>query len=407
MAFNKRPKAKSVGLGASSTDNVSRLDRGYDSYRSASPEAFERMRFFLREIGQGPRAGRDLTREEAREAMSLILSQQATAAQAGGFLLVQRYKGESPEELIGFAEAIRESARIIAPKVERLIDIGSPYDGRKKSIVVSPASAIVVAAAGVPVVTHGEKRIGPKFGVPIGDVLEALAIDIDGKPEDVEHSIEETGFGFMRQAHFVPHVFALRELRTEIALRTCLSTIEKIYNLAGAPYSLLGLSHLPYAEKMLSAASEMRFKRVMIVQGIEGNEDAPTSRPCRAFLWESVPSADQHSPLPRTGSVSAVEEGPGVRDSQEVRIDPSDYGLQPATREEMAGGDAAENARIAEAVLSGESGGHRDLVLLNAGLRIWLAERATSIGEGISKARDTIDSGAAQQKLDQLRASTH
>lgn len=336
------------------------------------------MRFFLREIGQGPRAGRDLTREEAREAMSLILLQQATPAQAGGFLLVQRYKGESPEELMGFAEATRESVLRIAPKVEGLLDIGSPYDGRKKSIVVSPASALVVAAAGVPVVMHGEKGIGPKFGVPIGDVLEALGIDIDGEPEEVERSIEETGIGFMRQSRFVPQVFALRELRTEIALRTCLSTVEKIYNLAGASYSLLGLSHLPYAEKMLAAASEMGFKRVMIVQGIEGNEDAPTSRPCRAFVWERG-------------------------EKRELRIDAPEYGLRPATAEEMAGGDAAENARIAGAVLSGEGGGYRDLVVLNAGIRIWLAERAEAIGEGIEKARAAIDSGAAREKLEELR----
>ena len=88
------------------------------------------MRFFLREIGQGPRAGRDLTRDEAREAMSLVLSQQATSAQAGGFLLLQRYKGETPDELVGFAEALRAGARTIAPKVKGLLDIGSPYDGR-------------------------------------------------------------------------------------------------------------------------------------------------------------------------------------------------------------------------------------------------------------------------------------
>ena len=344
------------------------------------------MRFFLREIGQGPRAGRDLTREEGREAMSLILSQQATPAQAGGFLLVQRYKGESPEELIGFAEAVRSSAQTIAPKVEGLLDIGSPYDGRKKSIVVSPASAIVIAAAGVPVVMHGEKRIGPKFGVPIGDVLEALGIAIDGEPDEVVRSIEETGVGFMRQERFVPQVFALRELRTEIALRTCLSTVEKIYNLAGASYSLLGLSHLPYAEKMLAAATEIGFKRVMIVQGIEGNEDAPTSRPCRAFLWERGNGNGE------------------MGEKRELRIDPADYGVQPASAEEMAGGDAAANARSAEAVLSGEPGGHRDLVLLNAGLRIWLAERAASIAEGIEKAREAIDSGAARARLKQLSA---
>jgi len=398
MAINKRPKAKSFGMGASSIPYAGRRSSDMRVHPAPDPEAFERMRFFLREIGQGPRAGRDLTREEAHEAMSLILSRQATPAQAGGFLLVQRYKGESPDELAGFAEAVRAGARTIEPKVEGLLDIGSPYDGRKKSIVVSPASALVVAAAGVPVVMHGEKAIGPKFGVPIGDVLEALGIDIDGAPEEVERSIEGTGVGFMRQSRFVPQVFALRELRTEIALRTCLSTVEKIYNLAGASYSLLGLSHLPYAEKMLAAASEMGFRRVMIVQGIEGNEDAPTSRPCRAFLWESTPRVADDSPLPRTG------EGPGVRATRELRIDPAEYGLQPATAEEMAGGDAAENARIAEGVLAGESGGHRDLVLLNASIRIWLAERAESIEAGIERAREAIDSGTARAKLEALRS---
>ena len=374
MELEKGLTSKSSVLGSKDGQPAHR-----DDPRSPQPERSERMRFFLREIGQGPRAGRDLTRDEAREAMSLILSQQATPAQAGGFLLVQRYKGESPEELTGFAEAVRASARTIAPKVEGLLDIGSPYDGRKKSIVVSPASAIVAAAAGVPVVMHGEKHIGPKFGVPGGNVLEALGIDIDREPEEVECSIEETGLGFMRQARFVPQVFALRALRNEIALRSCFSTVEKIYNLAGASYSLLGLSHLPYAEKMLAAASQMRFRRIMIVQGIEGNEDAPTSRPCRAFIWESG-------------------------EKRELRIDPAEYGLHPATAEEMAGGDAAANACIAEAVLSGTPGGHRDLVLLNAGLRIWLAERVPSITEGTENARQAIYSGAAPQKLKDLRS---
>ncbi len=340
-----------------------------------------RFRLYLREIGQGPRAGRNLTREEARDAMSLIISGVATPAQAGGFLLVQRYKGESPEELAGFTDAVRASARTIAPNVEGLLDIGSPYDGRKRSIVVSPTSAIVAAAAGVPVVMHGEKGIGPKFGVPIGDVLEALGVNIDSEPAEVEQSIEETGVGFMRQSRFVPHVFALRDLRTQIALRSCLSTVEKIYNLAGAPYSLLGLTHLPYMEKMMVAvqsASGGGFRRAMIVQGIEGNEDAPTSRPCRAFLWD------------------------GAR-TVELRIDAAEYGLQPATKEEMAGGDAGHNAAIAERILGGEHGAYCDLVLLNAGLRIYLAERAATIAEGIERARGAIDSGAAAAKLQQLR----
>jgi anthranilate phosphoribosyltransferase len=338
------------------------------------------MRAHLRAIGQGPRAGRNLTRDEARDAMELILTGGATRAQIGGFLLVQRYKGESVDELLGFADAVRAHATTIRPKVSGLLDIGSPYDGRKKSIVVSPASSIVAAAAGVPVVMHGEKDLGPKHGVPIGDVLEVLGVDIDAEPTDVERRIEATGLGYMHQARFAPDVAAMREIREEVALRTVFATVEKIWNLASADYSIVGLAHLPYMEKMLAAASNLGFKRVLIVQGIEGNEDAPTSRSCRAFLWE--------------GS-----------ETQELRIDASEFGLQPATKEEMAGGDAATNAAIAERIFAGESGAHRDLVLLNAGMRIWLAERAPSIGEGIELARKAIDSGAARAKLDALRSA--
>jgi anthranilate phosphoribosyltransferase len=130
---------------------------------------------------------------------------------------------------------------------------------------------------------------------------------------------------------------------------------------------------------MLTAASQMGFKRVLILQGIEGNEDAPTSRPCRAFLWSD-----------------------GERD--DFKIDASEYGLQPATSEEMTGGDAQDNAAIAKQVFAGEPGAYRDLVLLNAGIRIWLAERADNIGDGIELARHAIDSGAARAKLDAVRA---
>lgn len=342
----------------------------------------ERMRFYLREIGQGPRSGRSLTVEEAEDAMGMILRQEAVPSQAGGFLLLQRYKGESAEELLGFTQAVRSTANLISPKVEGLLDVGSPYDGRSKSIVVSPASSIVAAAAGVPVVMHGEKGLGPKHGVPIGDVLEALGVPVDQEPDEVSAQVETTGLGYMHSAQFVPAVYRLRELREEIALRTVFATIEKVYNLANAAYSILGLAHLPYAEKMLATASEMGFERILVIQGIEGNEDAPTSRPCRAFLSEDG-------------------------ETTEVKIDAAEFGLAAASKEEMAGGDAAFNARIARAIIGGESGAYRDLVLLNAGIRIWLAGRAPEIGDGIEMARAAIDSGTAAQKLAEVARSGH
>jgi anthranilate phosphoribosyltransferase len=356
------------------------------------------MQYFLREIGQGPKGKRDLTRDEAREALGMIIRQEVAPSQAGGFLLLQRFKGESPEELFGFTVAVREGANLIRPSVVGLLDVGSPYDGRKRSIVVSPVSSIVAAAAGVPVVMHGERGLGPKHGVPVGDVLEELGLDVNAEPADVQQSIEEHGFGYMRSARFVPRTYALRELREEIALRSCLSTVEKIYNLAGADYSIIGLTHLGYMNKMMTAATNMGFKRILIVQGIEGNEDVPTSRPCRAFLWEREGGNGE------TGEADVgSEDGDGVVGAREMRISASEYGLQPATREEMAGGTAAENAAIARRVLEGEPGGHRDLVLLNAGVRIWLAERAPDIGSGIEMARQAVDSGAARGLVSALR----
>jgi anthranilate phosphoribosyltransferase len=357
----------------------------------ASTTPFEEMRGYLRAIGQGPRAGRDLTREEAAAALGLILDGEATPAQAGGFLLLQRYKGESVEELLGFVDAYRARASLIRPAAEGLLDIGSPYDGRKKSIVVSPASAIVVAAAGAPVVLHGEKAIGPKHGVPVGDVLEALGLDVDGEPAGVQGAIETHGLGYMRQARFVPAVYAARELREEVAVRTLFATVEKIANIASARYSIIGIAHLPYKDKMLDAAGANSFERVLVVQGIEGNEDVPTSRPCRAWLREGAPNGQ----TARTGSAG---------ETTELTIDAAEYGLEAASKEEMEGGDARHNAAIAEGIFAGKKGAYRDLVVLNAAVRLWLAERAPDVAAGIGLARETIDSGAAAGKLAALRA---
>ncbi|MCH7616915.1 MAG: anthranilate phosphoribosyltransferase [Chloroflexi bacterium] len=351
----------------------------------AQSTPYEQMRTYLREIGQGPRAGRDLNREEAASAIGLILDGEATSAQAGGFLLLQRYKGESVDELLGFVDAYRARANLIRPAVEGLLDIGSPYDGRKKSIVVSSASAIVVAAAGAPVVLHGEKDMGPKHGVPVGDVLEALGIDVDGEPAAVQSAIESHGLGYMRQERFVPAVYAARELREEVALRTLFATVEKIANIAAARYSIIGIAHLPYKDKMLDAAGANSFERVLVVQGIEGNEDVPTSRPCRAYLREGQPNGSSGK-------------------TTELTIDASQYGLEAASKEEMEGGDARHNAEIAESIFAGQKGAYRDLIALNAAVRLWLAERAPDIAAGLDLARQTIDSGAAAEKLEALRA---
>lgn len=337
------------------------------------------MQFFLRQIGQGPKGARDLTREEAAEALGLILERAVPDAQIGGFLLLERFKGESADELLGFADALRARSTHVAPKVEGLLDVGSPYDGRNDYLVISPAASIVAVAAGGAIVMHGEKDLAPKHGVGVIDVLEALGIDVEASPEAVQHSIEETGFGFLRQRVFSPRLAALRDLRDEIALRSNFNTIEKLYNLAGASYSIIGLTHMPYMEKMLEAARGMGFRRVLLVQGLEGNEDAPTHRPCRLFDCKE----------------SGVEES---------RLNPADYGLTSATPEDLAPGDARHNADVLQSVLEGRaSEALKDIVAYNAGIRLFAGERVSSVEAGLAAARQALESGAALAKLETLR----
>ena len=354
------------------------------------PEAIKPL---LRDLGQGPTRGRSLTREEACFCLDQILAGRATPAQAGAFLLLQRYKGETPDELLGFVDAVRgrETTRLIHPQVEGLLDVGSPYDGRLRHIVASPTASIVAAACGVPVVLHGERDIPPKHGLTVADVLDAIGVPTDLPAEAVAHSIEQVGIGYLRQSRFAPDLAAIGWLREETALRSPLNMVEKMYDPATAPYHLIGLNHLPYLEKLGGALAGMGFQKTAMVQGMEGNEDLTTNRGVR------------------------VIEFTGEDESQrsEYRIDAADYGLTPATAEDLAideategRPDASRSAQLALQALQGQAAdGWRDLVVFNAGFRVYLAGGASDLVAGIEQARKAIQGGNAWQVLERWRAT--
>jgi anthranilate phosphoribosyltransferase len=330
-------------------------------------------------VGQGPTNGRYLTREEARTALDGILDGVATPAQAGGLLLLQRFRGEAPEELLGYVDAVCARATLIRAKVEGLLDIGSPYDGRTKHVVVSPVATIVAAAAGVPVLMHGERDMGPKKGLPVGDVLAELGVDTDADPAVVERGLEACRLGYLRQARAVPALYAIKPLREELGLRTPLHMVEKVYDLGHAPYHLIGLAHMPYLKQLGPMLQQSGFKRTMVVQGMEGHEDVTTSRGARV--------------------IEITPEG-----QDEWRLDAAELGLQPATDDDLAPGDAARSARMTLSVLEGRgTAGERDLVLLNAALRIKLAGRAEQMPAALDAARRALESGEALRRLEVWR----
>ena len=356
----------------------------------ADPEAIKPL---LRDLGQGPTRGRSLTREQARYCLDQILDGRATQAQSGAFLLLQRYKGETPDELLGFVDAVRGRAttRLIRPQVEGLLDVGSPYDGRLRSIVVSPAASIVAAACGVPILMHGEREMPPKRGLAVGDVLGAIGVPTDLPPEAVQRSIEQVGIGYLRQTHFAPDLVAIKWLREEIALRSPLNMVEKMYDPAAAPYHLIGLTHLPYLEKLGGALAGMGFRKTALVQGLEGNEDLATNRGVRVIEFA----------------------GEGETTKHEYRVNAGDYGLTIAKADELSSGQDADgrptvdrSAQLALQVLEGEApDAWRDLVIFNAGFRVHLAGRASDLEAGIEQARQAIESGRARELLERWRAT--
>jgi anthranilate phosphoribosyltransferase len=356
------------------------------------PEAIKPL---LRDLGQGPTRGRSLTRDEARTCLDLILDGRATPAQAGALLLLERYKGETPDELLGFVDAVRArpTTKLIAPKVEGLLDIGSPYDGRLRHIMVSPAASIVAAACGLPVLLHGEPGISPKHGLTIGHVLDVLGVPTGLPAQGVERNIEEIGIGYLRQAHFAPDLASIKWLRDEIALRSPLNMVEKMYDPAGTPYHLIGLTHLPYLEKLGGALAGMGFRKTALVQGMEGNEDLPTARGVRVIEFESI--------------------GTGAAAQREYRLNAADFGLAPAKDEDVAPGldangrpTAGRSAELTLRVLANDAPpAWRDLVIFNAAFRLHLAGRAPDVGAGIEAAREAVESGRASELLERWRAS--
>ncbi len=346
---------------------------------TVDPEAIKPL---LRDLGQGPTAGRSLTREEARYCLDLILDGRATPAQAGAFLLLQRYKGETPDELLGFVDAVRGRAttRPIHPAVEGLLDVGTPYDGRVRTVSITVAASIVAAACGVPVLLHGEPGMPPKHGYTIADVLQQLSVVTEEPPEAVARSIEQIGIGYLRQAHFAPDLVSIKSLRGELALRSPLNMVEKIYDPADAPYHLIGLTHVPYLDKLGGALTGLGFRKTALVQGMEGNEDLPTNRGARV-----IECADQSM--------------------NEYRISAADFGLTPLPADELSLTPTAErSAQVTAEVLQNEaSPAWRDLVLFNAGFRIYLAARATDVATSIEQARSAVESGAARELLERWR----
>ena len=327
----------------------------------------------------GTAASRPLTRAEAETAFTALFQGEATPAQMGGFLMALRTRGETVDEYAAAASVMRSKCNAVRAPEGAMDIVGTGGDG-KGTLNISTATAFVVAGAGVPVAKHGNRNLSSKSGA--ADALTELGLNVMVGAEVVERCLDEAGIGFMMAPMHHPATRHVGPVRAELGTRTIFNILGPLTNPAGVKRQLTGAFSAdlirPMAETLLALGSE----KAWLVHGGDGTDEISIALPTK---------------------VSALENGT-VRDFE---IGPEDAGLPVHPFEAILGGTPAENALAFRALLDGAQGAYRDAVLLNAAAALMVADRATSLKEGVEIARTSLDSGAAKAKVATLARLTH
>ncbi len=330
-------------------------------------------------VGSGHKSAEDMNREQAREAFSRILAGEPEETTLGAFWLANRWKRNTPTELAGFTDVMREQSVETAEPDCDPVDCGANYDGKDRTALLGVGAGLVAAATGTPVVTHSGDRIPTQEHDAYKHVLDELGVETDLTPEESAAMTDNVGFGFYYQPNFNPGVTELYDRRAEMGVRTFVNTIETLANPANADVHLGSFYHLPFAKRIVDTFGEMDSQdvsRVIMFQGLEGYDDI------------------------RPGS-TVVAEYDGEFDDYEIQT--GEYGME-FEREELAVEDVAvDSARITEEVLAGErEDAFADAIALNAAVRIYAGGGADSLDSGLELARDAIADGTAEDRLDAL-----
>lgn len=319
----------------------------------------------------------DLTSDEAAAAMTEIMEGRAAPAHIAGLLMGLAMKGERPAEIVGLARAMRAHAVPISGRYDDVFDTCGTGGDRSGTINISSCVALVVAACGVRVAKHGNRSASSRTGG--ADVYEALGIRVTAAPAVVERCLTQAGIGFFFAPTFHPSMRHAAPVRRELGVRTAFNLLGPLTNPAGATRQLVGVSRPEFTELLARALMLLGTTRAWVVHGADGIDELTTTG------YTKISEC-------RDGAVNTFY------------LHPSDVGLTKAPAGALLGGDARDNAKTIEEVLSGAKSPARDVVLLNAGAALLIAGAAASVQEGIAQASQAIDSGAARRTLDALIA---
>jgi len=321
-------------------------------------------------------SGAVLTREEAAHAFDRMMSGEATPSQMGGLLMALRVRGETVDEITGAVSAMRAKMTKVAapPNAVDVVGTGGDASG---SYNISTCAAFIVAGAGVPVAKHGNRALSSKSGA--ADVLTALGVKIDLRPDEITRCVYEAGIGFMFAPAHHPAMKNVGATRVELGTRTIFNLLGPLSNPAGVKRQLVGVFSRQWIEPLAQVLHNLGAESVWVVHGSDGLDEITTSGPT---------------------AVAALEKGK----IRTFEIAPSDIGLEVAKPEALRGGDAEHNAAALLDVLENKPGPYRDVALMNAGATLVVAGAAKDLKEGAALADKSLSSGAARARLDRLIA---
>ena len=322
---------------------------------------------------------KDLTREEARLAMNEIMSGESSDAQIAGFITALRMKGETVDEITGCALVMRDKVTRIQSKHTIFVDTCGTGGDRKGTFNVSTCAAFVVAGAGIPVAKHGNKSVSSSCGS--ADVFTALGIKIDVDPETSEKCLNEIGIGFLFAPLYHSAMRYAMPTRQQLAIRTVFNILGPLTNPAGAPCQMMGVFHPDLTDTLAYVLKELGSHHAIVCHGIDGLDE-----------------------ITITGDTKIVELKNGK--IMDYYVEPKDFGFPNASLEDIKGGTSEENAQIIIDILSGKDSAKRHIVLMNAGAAILAADATETLFDGVIKAKESIDSGAALRKLEELKKFT-
>lgn len=317
----------------------------------------------------------NLTTQESSECVDIIMGDRATFAQTASLLTALRMKGETIDEITGFAQGMRDKMAQVETSVPTLDIVGTGGD-LSNSFNISTTSSFVISAAGQAIAKHGNRSVSSKSGA--ADVLEKLGVKINSTPELAKKSIEEIGISFLFAQSFHPAMRFVGPVRGQIGIRTIFNILGPLSNPAKADYMLLGVYDESILEPMAKVLANLGVKSAMLVYGQDRIDEISIS--AKTSVCEI-----------KNGKLKMYE------------LNPEDYGFKLASKSDIVGGTAEENAKITLGILKGEiTDAKRDIVLLNAGCSLYVSGKAKTIENGIELAKQTIDSGKAYKKLQQL-----